>query len=117
MRALVDATGRQARSLGWLEELGYPPPATSVVTVGTRYVTRPYRRTDEPVRDWKVAAVIDEPATKRLAMALPVEDDRWLVLFSGVNGEAPPVAEAERLAYARSLPSTVIAEIIEARSR
>ncbi|HWC12369.1 MAG TPA: FAD-dependent monooxygenase [Acidimicrobiales bacterium] len=111
---LVDATGRQARTLAWLEAEGYSPPSMSTVAVDTRYVTRPYRRTAEPARDWVAAAVIDEPATKRLAMALPVEGDRWLVLFGGLNGERPPVEEPGRLAYARSLPSPVIAEIIEA---
>lgn len=110
---VVDAGGRQARSLSWLGSLGYEPPKVSTVEVDTRYVTRCYRRRDEVSRDWRAAAVIDEPATRRLAMALPIEGDRWIVMFGGLNGEAPPTGEAERVAYARSLPSPVIAEIIE----
>ena len=111
---VVDASGRQARSLGWLQEHGYEAPAVSVVGVDTRYVTRLYRRHDRPARDWKAAGVIDDPATKRLALALPVEGDRWFVIFGGLNGEAPPVDEAERVAYARTLPSPVIADVMEA---
>jgi 2-polyprenyl-6-methoxyphenol hydroxylase-like FAD-dependent oxidoreductase len=110
---VVDATGRQARSLPWLEAIGYQPPATTTVEVDTRYVTRTYRRSEDPRRDWVAAAVIDEFATKRQAMVLPIEGDRWLVLFAGLNGESPPVDEPERLAYARSLPSPVIADIME----
>jgi 2-polyprenyl-6-methoxyphenol hydroxylase-like FAD-dependent oxidoreductase len=110
---VVDATGRQARSLSWLEPLGYAPPKVSTVNVDTRYVTRCYRRTDQPSRNWQAAAIIDAPSTLRLSMALPIEGDRWLVLFGGLNGEAPPVDEPQRIAYARSLPSPVIADIIE----
>lgn len=111
---VVDATGRPARSLKWIEELGYPPPEVSRVDVDTRYVTQVYRRTDHPGRDWKAAAVIDEPATKRLAMALPVEGDRWLVLFGGLHGQSAPLDAEGRAAYARSYPSPVIAEVMEA---
>lgn len=110
---VVDATGRQAHTLSWLEQLGYPQPAISRVEVNTRYVTQELARHEHPERDWKAAGVIDEPAAKRLAMALPVEGDRWLVVFGGVHGEAAPGDAGERLAYARTLPSPVIAQLLE----
>ena len=47
-------------------------------------------------------------------MALPIEGDRWLVLFGGVHGETAPADPDERLAYARSLPSPVIADLLAA---
>jgi glycine/D-amino acid oxidase-like deaminating enzyme len=68
---VVDATGRQARSLTWLESAGYASPPVETVEVDTRYVTRGYRRDPGLALDWKAAAVIDEPATCRLAMAVP----------------------------------------------
>jgi 2-polyprenyl-6-methoxyphenol hydroxylase-like FAD-dependent oxidoreductase len=111
---VVDATGRQARSLRWLERLGYEPPATSVVGVDTRYVTQVYRRHDDPLRDWKAAGIIDDPDTKRLAMALPTEGDRWLVMLGGLNGESPPTGEDDRRAYVAALPSPVIAALMDA---
>ena len=93
---VVDATGRQARSLAWLESAGYPPPPVDTVEVDTRYVTQEYRRDPSLALDWKAAAVIDEPATRRLAMAVPAEGERWLVLLGGLNGEAPPTQHDER---------------------
>jgi 2-polyprenyl-6-methoxyphenol hydroxylase-like FAD-dependent oxidoreductase len=110
---IVDATGRPARSLGWLAQLGFEPPPTSTVTVDTRYVTRVYRRTQSPRHTWKAAVVIDEPAAGRLAMALPIEGNRWFVVVGGINGESPPIDEVERRAYAHSLPSPVVAEVME----
>ena len=65
-------------------------------------------------RDWKMAGVIDDPAAKRLAMALPIEGDRWLVVFGGVHGETAPADDSQRLTYAKTLPSPVIADILEA---
>jgi 2-polyprenyl-6-methoxyphenol hydroxylase-like FAD-dependent oxidoreductase len=47
-------------------------------------------------------------------MALPIEGERWIVMFGGLNGEKPPVDELDRVTYARSLPSRVIADILEA---
>ena len=86
---VVDATGRQARSLAWLAAAGYRPPRVDVVEVDTRYATQSYRRGDHPARDWKAAAVIGDPATRRLAIALPVEGERWLVLFGESQRRGP----------------------------
>ena len=47
-------------------------------------------------------------------MAVPAEGQRWLVLLGGLNGEAPPTQHDERLAWARSLPSPVIADLMAA---
>jgi 2-polyprenyl-6-methoxyphenol hydroxylase-like FAD-dependent oxidoreductase len=110
---VVDATGRAARSLAWLQAIGYDPPPTSVVEVDTRYVSRAYRRTDTPTRDWKAAAVIGDPDTRRLAMLLPTEDEQWIVAIAGVNGESAPTDPDAMLAYARTLESPVIAEVME----
>jgi 2-polyprenyl-6-methoxyphenol hydroxylase-like FAD-dependent oxidoreductase len=117
---VVDATGRPARSLAWIAELGYGPPPTSVVAVDTRYVSCTYRRGPMPVRDWKAAAVIGDPHTQRLAMLLPIEDERWIVAIAGINGETAPSNPAGMLEYARSFESPVIADVIassEALSR
>jgi 2-polyprenyl-6-methoxyphenol hydroxylase-like FAD-dependent oxidoreductase len=110
---VVDATGRAARSLAWIHALGYEPPPVSVVEVDTRYVSRRYRRTDAPARDWKAAAVIGDPDTRRLAMLLPMEGDQWIVAIAGITGESPPTDPDAMLTYARTLDSPVIAEVME----
>ena len=111
---VVDATGRQARSLSWLAALGYPEPEISRVEIHTHYLTQELGRTEQPHRGWKAAGVIDDPTAKRLAMALPIEGDRWLLVFGGVHGETAPADYDQRLAYAKTLPAPVIADILEA---
>jgi 2-polyprenyl-6-methoxyphenol hydroxylase-like FAD-dependent oxidoreductase len=109
---VVDATGRHARTIDWLAAHGYPKPPLTVVEVDTRYVSRVFRRSDSPARDWKAAAVIGGPETKRLAMLLPMEDNRWILSVAGLNGEIPPTDNAEAVAYARQFDSPIVADLI-----
>jgi flavin-dependent dehydrogenase len=109
---VVDATGRHARTIDWLAARGYPAPPTTVVGVNTRYVSRVFRRTDSVARDWKAAAVVGDPETKRLAMLLPIEGDRWILSLAGLNGQIPPTDNDEAIAYARQLGSPIIAELL-----
>ena len=85
---------------GLAGELGFdPPPATSVVDVDTTYVTRRSGGTETRAtgRRQRSSAIPDT----RLTMALPMEDDQWIVLIGGLNGEAAPPDEVGLLAYAR----------------
>ena len=91
---------------------GYEPPACSTVAVDTRYVTRLYRRAPSANGDWKAAAVVSPPDEKRLVMVMPLEDDRWYVTFCGLNGEMAPTDDDGLLAYARSLPTPIVAELM-----
>ena len=109
---VVDATGRQARSIGWIGELGFDPPRTSVVKVDTTYVSRRFRRQTAPARDWKAAGIIGSPESKRLAMALPMEDDQWIIMVGGLNGESAPTGEAGLVAYAGTFESPAIADLM-----
>lgn len=109
---VVDATGRQARTLAWIQELGYDAPATSVVQVETRYVSRVFRRTEPASGDWRAAAAIGAPSTKRLAMLLPMEDDRWILGIAGINGELAPSDDAGMIQYLREFGASVIADVV-----
>jgi 2-polyprenyl-6-methoxyphenol hydroxylase-like FAD-dependent oxidoreductase len=109
---VVDASGRQARTLPWVEAAGFTAPSVSTVETDTRYVSRTYRRVESPDRGWKAAAIIDDVERKRLAMVLPMEGDRWIALVSGLHGEAAPVDESERIAYLRTFPSPIIADLL-----
>jgi 2-polyprenyl-6-methoxyphenol hydroxylase-like FAD-dependent oxidoreductase len=111
---VVDATGRAARTVDWLGDIGYQAPRTSEVDVDTRYVSRAYRRADDPSRDWRAAAVIGDPETKRLAMLLPAENDTWIVAVAGINGEVPPTDPSDLLDYAGTFESPAIIDVLTA---
>jgi 2-polyprenyl-6-methoxyphenol hydroxylase-like FAD-dependent oxidoreductase len=46
-------------------------------------------------------------------MLLPMEGDRWIVAIAGINGESAPTDPDAMLAYARTLESPVIADVME----
>lgn len=120
---VVDASGRQGRSLRWLEELGYDAPPTTEIAIDVAYASRIFRRdghTGPPSRGgpdrqpgFEFALVLAGPPTGRQAVAFPLEGGRWIVTLAGLHGERPPSDDAGFLAFARSLPSPEIAELVE----
>ncbi|MDQ4070668.1 MAG: FAD-dependent monooxygenase [Actinomycetota bacterium] len=108
---VVDASGRAARSLPWLRALGYDAPPTSHIGIDVAYASRVFQA-GAPT-DWKVAVVLAGPPTGRQGVVLPLEGGRWLVTLAGMHGEHPPTDGAGFLAFARSLPSPEVADLVE----
>lgn len=111
---VVDASGRAGRSVRWLSELGYEEPSTSVVTIDMGYASRVYRKRPGPPRAWEAALVIAPPPSGRQGVIVPLEGDRWLVTLAGFHGDHPPRDPDGFLAFARQLPSPIVADLIEA---
>lgn len=110
---VVDASGRAGRTLPWLADLGYPEPPTSHVTIDMRYASRVFRRNPAQAREWDLGLVIAPPPGGRQGVFFPLEGDRWMITLAGFHGDQPPRDAEEFLAFARSLPSPEVAEIIE----
>jgi 2-polyprenyl-6-methoxyphenol hydroxylase-like FAD-dependent oxidoreductase len=116
---VVDTSGRQGRSLGWLVGLGYEAPPTTEVVIDVAYSTRIYRRDPSPDQDWEFALVLGGLPSGRQGVVFPLESDdddprgRWIVTLAGMHGDRPPTDDAGFLAFARSLPSPEVAQIIE----
>lgn len=105
---VVDATGRGARGPKWLEALGYPVPETDKVEIGLVYTTRFYRR--EPGVMTTNSAM--SPAYPRVGAMLAQEDDRWIVTLGGILGDAAPLDHEGYTAYAATLSSPLVHEVI-----
>ncbi len=109
---LVDASGRDSRTPRWLAELGYPPPAETLVNSFLGYATRIYRK---PAVDlpWKSLLVRGTPPEeKRGGVINPIEGERWMVTLAGAGRDYPPTDEAGFLEFARSLPEPILFEAI-----
>ena len=110
---VVDCSGRGSRSDRWLGDLGLPAPRQLEVKVGVGYATRLYRRVPGQLAGWQGALVLpDPPAEKRSGLALPIEDDRWLVSIGGWHVGAVPDDIAGFETYAKSLPDPIVADLI-----
>jgi 2-polyprenyl-6-methoxyphenol hydroxylase-like FAD-dependent oxidoreductase len=98
---VVDATGRGSAAPQWLNELGWPVPATELVGARVSYATRTFRRNTDR-SDWGALVVTGKPSP-RSGIIFPIEGDRWLVTLSGFSNEPMPQSDEAFLAYARSL--------------
>jgi len=110
---VVDASGRQGRSVRWLADLGYEAPPVSEVDIDVAYASRIVRRDRTIETGYEFALVLAGPPSGRQGVAFPLEGDRWIVTLAGMHGERPPSDEDGFLAFARSLPSSEIADLLE----
>ncbi|WP_374969600.1 NAD(P)/FAD-dependent oxidoreductase [Terrabacter sp. BE26] len=108
----VDASGRSSGIAHELARDGVLDPPVTHVGIDIGYVSFFLRRSPGDF-EGDVAIVIGNPGTFRSGAALPVEGDRWNVMLSGVHGDAPPSTEEGVAAFARSLSSPTIAQLIE----
>lgn len=109
---VVDATGRGSRAPQWLRGLGYEAPATERLEVGVRYTTRLFRRDALDLGGCRHVTVSVPPGRTRGGLALAVEGDRWLVTLVGLRGDRAPEDLDGFTAYARSLWSHDLFEVV-----
>jgi 2-polyprenyl-6-methoxyphenol hydroxylase-like FAD-dependent oxidoreductase len=109
---VVDATGRGSRSPVWLEALGYRRPEREEVRVHGSYATAMYRRRQEHLDGDRMVITAATRATRRGAAMLAQEGDRWIVTLFGYLGERPPTDPDGFVAWAASLPTPDVHEVI-----
>jgi hypothetical protein len=111
---VVDASGKVERALGWLQAAGLsgPPPrlaASPLVAAG-----RLYQRPATAGESWRMLVVQptgDQP--RRGALLLPLEGDRLYLALFGASKDAPPLVEEGFLAFARTLPTPLVFELMQ----
>ena len=64
------------------------------------------------LQGWKATMCSPRPASGRQGMLLPVEDEKWQLILTGLQGDHPPTDEEGYLEFARSLPSPEIHDAI-----
>ncbi|WP_431236223.1 FAD-dependent oxidoreductase (plasmid) [Mycolicibacterium psychrotolerans] len=105
---VLDATGRAARGVSWMQALGFPVPETETVEVGLVYGTRLYRRDPSMM----TTNTVMSPAFPRVGAMLAQEGDRWIVTLGGVNGDAAPLDHEGYTAYAATLSAPIVYDVI-----
>ena len=110
---VVDCTGRGSRSDRWLAALDLPLPGQTEIKIGVTYTSRAYRRSPGDLPGWQAALTLPTPPhEKTMAVAVPVENDRWLVGFGGWHLADPPTDVETFERSARALPDPAVAEVI-----
>lgn len=109
---VVDASGRGSSSPAWLESLGFAKPEEERIEIGIGYTTRVYRRRPDDL-DGKLAVVIAGSGPNwRNGVILYQAEDRWIVSIGGYFGDHAPDDDQSFAAYAGSLPTSEIYDIV-----
>ncbi|MEV0778969.1 NAD(P)/FAD-dependent oxidoreductase [Streptomyces sp. NPDC050433] len=102
---VVDAAGRGSRAPDWLAAVGAEPAAEETLDSGLAYATRVYRPGEvDGITDTIGYYAVPDPTHVRGGVAVPMEDGRYLVTFSGLRGSEPPSNGEEFADFAAGLP-------------
>ena len=111
---IVDASGRSTRCPAWIEALGLPMPAETVVDSHTGYASRWYQVYPERrPKEWWWKGVWIDPIAENFSTAgvlFPVEGNRMIVTMAGIGGHYPPSDEDGFTARLAQLRSPIIAQ-------
>jgi 2-polyprenyl-6-methoxyphenol hydroxylase-like FAD-dependent oxidoreductase len=79
---VVDASGRGALAVAFLEDTGHPQPERTTIGIDINYATTTFS-IPKGERDWQLAVTFpDLQSNTRAGYLNPIEGDRWMVLVS-----------------------------------
>jgi 2-polyprenyl-6-methoxyphenol hydroxylase-like FAD-dependent oxidoreductase len=115
---VVDAGGRSSHASRWLVEMGVTAPEETTIGVDFAYTSTKYRKPDLAQESEPLVLVGGRPPEHTRAGGLfEIEDRTWHVSLAGRFGDYPPTDEAGFLAFAKSLPSPRLYELIKGAQR
>jgi 2-polyprenyl-6-methoxyphenol hydroxylase-like FAD-dependent oxidoreductase len=109
---VVDASGRGSSSPAWLESLGYIRPEEEKIEIGIGYTTRTYRRRPTDLNGKYAVVVAGSGPNWRNGVVLYQTEDSWIVSIGGFFGDIAPDDDLLFAAYAGSLPTSEIYDIV-----
>jgi flavin-dependent dehydrogenase len=115
---VLDAAGRASRAARWLAEWGFAPPDETVIGVDMVYASARFRlRDDDAEPERQLVFRGPAPAHRRSAVLGRIEGGLWHLTLAGRFGEDPPFDEPGFRAFARSLHSPRLHELIDGAER
>jgi 2-polyprenyl-6-methoxyphenol hydroxylase-like FAD-dependent oxidoreductase len=108
---VVDCSGRSSRLAHDLAASHVLDPPVTRVGIDIGYASFTMRRSPDDFEGHFVVC-IENPGSFRAGAVLPVEGDRWQVTLAGVHGDAPPADDDGIAAFAASLPTPAVGQLI-----
>ena len=115
---VVDTGGRGAHAPRWLKALGFPTPAETTIGVDLAYASTKFRVPayyDEPER--VLLFYGRAPQYVKTALLAEIEDHTWIVSLAGRFGEYPPGDAEGFLAFAQSLYTPKLYQLLKDAER
>src|SRR5579863_2562706 len=110
---VVDAGGRGSHTPRWLTELGFAPPEETKITVDFAYSSAKFHLPSyvEPERAW--IAIGPGPNYPKAGFLIANEENVWMLTLGGRFGDYPPTDADGFLAFAKSLHTSKIYELVK----
>jgi 2-polyprenyl-6-methoxyphenol hydroxylase-like FAD-dependent oxidoreductase len=106
---VVDASGRGMPALNFLQATGHALPPETTIGVDARYSTGIFAIPESAPGDWKSTIHLPDPrVNSHGALLQPIEGGRWIVVVTGLHGDAPPADIAGFLDWAGTLRTPTI---------
>jgi 2-polyprenyl-6-methoxyphenol hydroxylase-like FAD-dependent oxidoreductase len=111
---VVDATGRAALTMDFLQSNGYGSVEESSIAVDIRYTCGVFVLPAADTPDWKILMTRPDPRISgRRAIMFRIEGgERWILGLGGVDGDSAPPDLQGFLNYARTLRTTTAFEAV-----
>ena len=115
---VVDAGGRGSHVPRWLTELGFQPPRETAIGVDIGYASTKYRVPDSYDEPDRMQIFLGPPPEfPNAAIMGEIEQRTWHVTLAGRFGQYPPTDEAGFLAFAQSLHTPRLYNLIKDAER
>ena len=109
---VVDASGRAAPTLSFMEGAGWTKPEETEIGVDLGNATVIFG-TPENAPEWKGVFHMNEPPKEfRRGSILPMEDRKWIVSIGGRHGDDPPGELEGFFAFAKTFRASTIHDAI-----
>ena len=107
---VVDASGRGSRLPHWLADFGVAVPEAEMIEAKVGYATRAYRGRTSFRLGVAITPTTDIP---RGGMALPIQDDGWLVCALGYGEQRPGRSPEEFEGFLRGLRDPALVDLVD----
>ncbi|MFP5282961.1 MAG: NAD(P)/FAD-dependent oxidoreductase [Actinomycetes bacterium] len=109
---VIDASGRSSRLPRWLATLGHHVAAPLEVDAQLGYACQVYRAV-RPVPLRHGVMVAASPDLPRSGLALPVEQNRWLIIAAGYGRHRPTRSAADFVPFLGSLRDPAVRDLVQ----
>jgi 2-polyprenyl-6-methoxyphenol hydroxylase-like FAD-dependent oxidoreductase len=111
---VVDASGQGTLTLGLLESIGHALPEETTIGVDLAYASAIFAIPEDAPSSWKgVFSLPQAPKSRRGALLLPLEGERWIITAAGLHGDNPPGDWDGFMTYAQQLRTPTIYNAIK----
>ena len=114
---VVDAGGRGSHAPRWLKDLGFVPPQETIIGVDFAYTSTKYQISHYSEPERVLSVFPRDPKFPKLGIIEEIEDKMFHVSLGGRFGDFPPSDESGFLAFAKSLQTSKLYDLIKDAER